>query len=96
MSYVGDAELVVNTFDDEQATIVARYCREISLPCLRVCVSRNRVDLIWEDGGAYDSPTQNDSTGTESMIASALAVDIIAGFAVDGLQESIEYIPAIA
>ncbi len=94
-SFIGDAELVVNTFDDEQATIVADYCRELALPCLRVCVSTNRVDLIWDHEGT-GSPAVNESTGTESMIASALAVDLIAGFAIDGSQESIEYIPAVA
>ncbi len=94
-SYLGDAELVVNTFVDEQAAIVGNYCRELSLPCLRVCVSMNRVDLIWGDAGE-ETGQRNDSTGTESMIASALAVDVIAGFSIDGSQETIEYIPAVA
>ncbi|GEM_PF-6471862 len=100
-SFIGDAELVVNTFNDEQAIIVAQHCQHFSIPCLRVIVSKTqagseqtRVDLMWEDEGRIHS--SNDDVGTECLIASALAVDLIADFALYGQKENIEYIPAVA
>lgn len=90
-----DSALVIDVFDNSPSRrIVKEHCEGASLPCLHVGLAGDYSEAIWNDIYRVPSAAQDDICDYPLarnlvMLTTAIACEIVVGFAATGEQKSL-------